>query len=376
MESYINLIRDYFSSDVKCLDFASAAENSRQEINQWVANKTENKIKELIPTGCLDSLTELVLVNAIYFRGNWATPFKKRQTRKMDFHSPTGPIQIDMMRDDRMTDVNFTESRELMCKALELPYQGDKKHSMIFILPDSKDGLDALEKQLTRSSLVKLIGDLGESKVNVVIPKFRIEQSFKLKSLLKALGLREVFDPDAADLSCTSDKKRLHLSEVFHSAFVDVNEKGTEASAATAAVEKDRCLPDRRGTFIADHPFVFMIWDHRLQAPLFVGRLLKPEVSSLPDNVNVDDDSEEESEEENYKRYRDRLGRNNDSSDSEDYRYHTSSHRRRRRERYESYNTTKTMDHDRSRRRHYYADSDDFDHRRRPKRHRRRRDNY
>lgn len=272
LEEYITSVTKNFHADVKSMDYTTTAEAARQEINQWVEDETNKKIKNLLPAGSLNSLTAMVVVNAIYFKGNWATQFEIKATKKMSFHGSGGTLPVDMMRKE-IKKAKYGESQQRKCKVLELPYEGEEL-GMMFILPDSKDGLLTLEQELTMQELLKLRQELSAQKVDVGIPKFKLESSFEMKKILADLGMSDMFVESKADFSGMG--KDLYVSQVYHKAFIDVNEEGTEAAAATAAVMMKRSAPMRPTTFIADHPFMFLIWDFRLNAPLFIGRYTKP----------------------------------------------------------------------------------------------------
>lgn len=278
LEDYVSLVRKHFSADVKLMDYTTKAEEARQEINQWVEGETNSKIKNLLPGGSLNSLTAMVVVNAIYFKGNWATQFEPRFTKKSDFTKLNSDrVQVDMMS-RRMKKVKYGENRQLACKILELPYEGEDL-CMIVVLPNTNDGLPALEKQLTLKVIRSLVSSVHPGTVDVSLPKFKLETSLELKAALSALGMGDLFDQGSADLSGMG--RDLYVSQVFHKAFVDVNEEGTEAAAATAAVIMKRSI-QLTLDFNADHPFMFMIWDHRLDVPLFIGRLADPANNPSP----------------------------------------------------------------------------------------------
>lgn len=272
LEEYISMVSKHFMADVKSMDYTSKAEAARQEINKWVESETNNKIVNLLPGGSLNSLTAMVVVNAIYFKGNWATQFEPRSTKEGNFTKLNAEkVKVKMMQ-KRMKKVKYGENRSLACKILELPYEGEEL-AMVIFLPNSNDGLPALEKQLTLNNLLEMVSDTHTGTVDVLLPKFKLETSLELKTVLSALGMPDLFDESSADLSGMG--KDLYVSQVYHKAFVDVNEEGTEAAAATAAVVMKRSIPITHN-FSADHPFLFMIWDHRLKVPLFIGRFTEP----------------------------------------------------------------------------------------------------
>ncbi|XP_045206628.2 serpin B6-like [Mercenaria mercenaria] len=268
---YLELVREIFKADIKCLDFTTKPEESRSEINGWVEEETNGKIKDLLSPGSVSPITRMIVVNAIYFKGQWNEQFSESITQKADFYvTKAHKIQVDMMG-KTFDKVKYTESETYGCKALELPYIG-KEQGMVVLLPNDIEGLSTLENHLSNSMLNDILKLMNVKKITVNLPKFKMEYSYEMKDVLMSLGMRDVFDANRADLSNIGEG--LFVSQVIHKAFVDVNEEGTEAAAATAMVMAPTCvLPTM---FLANHPFLFMIWDHRIQAPLFIGRLVDP----------------------------------------------------------------------------------------------------
>ncbi|WAR02325.1 ANT3-like protein [Mya arenaria] len=205
-------------------------------------------------------------------------PFERRNTRDRDFHLIDGGIvQVPMMTIVQ-EELKYDENSELGCKMLHLPYEGDDL-TMVIILPTEVDGLLEVETRIDSQALLKIIDDVFFRRVEVYLPKFKLESSFALSKTLSALGMVDAFSRDEADLSGMGTD--LYVSNVFHKAFVDVNEKGSEAAAATAAAVIERCPPPRPRKFKADHPFLFLIWDFKLRVPLFIGRNSQPMVTKL-----------------------------------------------------------------------------------------------
>ncbi len=254
------------------VDFVAAAEAARKTINAWVEKQTKDKIKDLIPPGVLDSMTRLVLTNAIYFKGNWARQFKKDQTKDAPFTLADGSeIQAPMM--NQTAEFGYMETETF--QGLELPYVKDEL-SMIILLPKAHDGLAELEKTLTAENLSAWLAKLYHREVIVSIPKFKATSQFSLASTLEAMGMKDAFTPDA-DFSGMDGKRDLFISAVIHKAYVDVNEEGTEAAAATGVTMKLTSMgPSETHVFRADHPFIFLIRDNHSNAILFIGRLMNP----------------------------------------------------------------------------------------------------
>ncbi len=273
LKEFLNLVERYYGGCLNEVDFIGATERTRQTINGWVEEKTNNKIKELIARGVLDSMTRLVLTNAIYFKGNWASQFKKERTKDAPFTLLDGSkINVPMM--NQTADFNYIETESF--QGLELPYI-DNELSMVILLPKKVDGIGELEKTLTQENLHKWLVTLRKREVIVLVPKFKETSEFTLADVLKAMGMRDAFTPDAADFSGINGRKDLFISAVIHKAYVDVNEEGTEAAAATGVVMKLTSVgPGQTPVFRADHPFVFVIRDNRSGSILFLGRVLNP----------------------------------------------------------------------------------------------------
>lgn len=257
------------------VDFKAAPEAARQTINQWVEQKTEDKIKDLIGPDVLHPQTKLVLTNAIYFKGDWETQFDKAQTKDEDFHvSPSQTVKTPLMH--REGSFNYFDGSTF--QALEIPYKS-RELSMIVLLPNDDAGLPALEQSLTASRAKQWLSQLrAEPKVVLTLPKFKFTRQFQLSKTLAAMGMPQAFDA-RADFSGINPKRELYLSDVIHKAFVDVNEEGTEAAAATAVVVTRAMIamrPKPPIVFRADHPFLFLIRDNRSGAILFMGRVSNP----------------------------------------------------------------------------------------------------
>lgn len=278
--SFIKLTGEAFQAPLEPMDFRGAPEPGRQRINGWVASETKDRIKDLIPLRAIDSDTRLVLVNALYFLGDWASPFGRERTRKLPFFvTPGGSKDVPMM--NQVASFKFAASDGV--KVLEMPYRGNEL-AMTFVLPDDKGGLDALEQQLTADRLGAWIAALKNERVQVTLPIFEIEPDapLSLGKTLQEMGMKLAFDSQRADFtgiaSPPSPANRLVIGAVFHKAFVKVNEKGTEAAAATAVVmprgAKLNTAPANE--FRADHPFLFFLRDTRSGMILFMGRVSEP----------------------------------------------------------------------------------------------------
>jgi serpin B len=271
---FLATARDDFRSEVRGVDFLTSAPVVRLEINAWVDSKTAGKITNLIPESALGPRTRLALANAVYFKGKWEHPFKADRTAPGPFFvAPGRSVMTPQMSE---TD-GFKVASGPACELLELPYLG--RLSMVILLPDARDGLPALEQGLSASSLATWLASLDSSRpqhTHVTLPKFRIEYSVGLVDALRRAGVVEAFDPLGADFSGISGKPHdLHVSAVLHKAFVDVNEEGTEAAAATTVVMQSFAVEMSR-EFRVDHPFLFLIRDNTTGSLLFLGRVADP----------------------------------------------------------------------------------------------------
>jgi len=275
---YFTITRKAFSAPLEIIDFRADPETARAKINTWVEQQTEARIKDLIPARTLDKDTRLVIVNAIYFLADWAEEFSKAQTFDADFHVAGGKTKrVPMMH----LLSKFKLAKADGAALLELPYKGGSA-AMYIVLPDAVDGLAALEQKLP-ATLKTLQSKLADDTVLVSLPRFQIDpgEPLKLKKPLEALGMVEAFDRDKADFTGmanpTDPKDRLFIGEVLHKAFVKVDEKGTEAAAATAIVMPTGAGAPRKATaFNADHPFLFLIVDRSSGLILFIGRVVEP----------------------------------------------------------------------------------------------------
>ncbi|MFC1896402.1 serpin family protein [Thermodesulfobacteriota bacterium] len=274
LEEYLSLIERHYGVSVTPVDYKRACEAARKMINKWVEDKTEDKIKDLIQPGILDALTRLVLVNAIYFKGNWESQFDTTRTKDAPFHvSPEKSIQTPMMTQKQR--FNYAELEGL--QILELPYTG-KTLSMLVLLPKQIDGLNELEESLSVGNLQRWESRLRKREVLVFLPSFKMISMFRLDKTLTSMGMVDAFIPTRANFAGMDGRPDwLYIGAVLHKAFVDVNEEGTEAAAATAVVQRvTSVMPASPPTFRADHPFVFLIQDRQTESILFTGRVADP----------------------------------------------------------------------------------------------------
>ncbi|KAM4704598.1 leukocyte elastase inhibitor-like [Rhinophrynus dorsalis] len=278
LPEFLASIRKLYSADLGTVNFISAVEDARKEINTWVSEQTKGKIPELLTEGSVDGTTKLVLINAIYFKGDWAKKFEVEQTREKPFRlNKNEQKSVKMMYQKKKFPFSYIP--EISCRILELPYVGQEL-SMIIMLPDNIDddttGLQQLEKELTLEKLKEWTqpANMRPIDVHVHLPKFKLEDSYMLKSHLSAMGMVDSFDAGRADLSGMSGSGNLFLSEVVHKSFVEVTEEGTEAAAATAGIAMFCMLMEEE--FNADHPFLFFIRHNVTENILFFGRYSCP----------------------------------------------------------------------------------------------------
>lgn len=271
LPDFLKTTNDHYGAGLKEVDFVGATEEARKAINSWVEEQTQDKIKELLKPGILSVDTRLVLTNAIYFKAAWQRPFEPKNTRDGDFTLADGKkVQAKIMHGGVRTGMaDFGDF-----KVLDLPYEQNDL-SMLVILPSKADGLPAVEKQFDHKLLAKVSGRLGDFQVDVKLPRFKVTAEFLLNEQLKAMGMVKAFSAGQADFSGMTSREKLFISAVIHKAFVDVNEAGTEAAAATAVVMDRGSLP-KLGVFHATHPFLFVIRDNRTGSVLFVGRVVNP----------------------------------------------------------------------------------------------------
>jgi serpin B len=270
LKEFLDLNKNCYDAGLTLLDFVNETEKSRQIINRWVEEKTKEKIKELIPPKGIDELTALVLTNAIYFKGEWRTKFEKEDTEPADFSiSANNKVKVDMMH--LKEDFKYCEDEKK--RVLELPYKSDEL-SMLVFLPKEIEGVKEIEDTLTTEKLGVLLSKMRATKVDVYFPKFKMKWGTSLNEALVALGMPDAFNQGKKPADFTGIRGDLFISNVFHQAFIEVNEEGTEAAAATGVV-LSHSIPITP-VFRADHPFIFIIKDNRTGSILFMGRLMNP----------------------------------------------------------------------------------------------------
>ena len=273
LKGYIDVVRNYYGGEIKGVDFINETEKTRRLINDFIEDKTNKKIKDLIPKGALNPLTRLVITNAIYFKGLWKWEFDRKKTRKMKFYmSRKDYVEVPMMcMEPEKARFNYADLDRL--EILELPYKG-KDISMLILLP--KKSIEEVESILTIEKFEEWKSKMRPTKFDeIYLPKFEIEEKYSLKNILSEMGMPTSFSP-SADFSAITGKKELFISDVIHQAYVKVDEKGTEAAGATAVVINVTGVFTKKKIFKADHPFIFIIQEKNTGNILFVGKIFKP----------------------------------------------------------------------------------------------------
>lgn len=276
LNDYLDVLEAHYGAGLREVDYRQDAEGAREEINEWVAGETEDRIDELLPEGSLNYLTRLVLTNAVYFKANWEEPFPDGNTRSREFTALDGSTaDVPTMSDSR----SFRYAEVDGAQAVELPYAGGEA-SMLVLLPPTGD-FEAFEERVDAALLAAVTDALSPRDGEVALPRFEFESSLRLKPALRALGMEDAFEEGAADFSGMADleaaEENLLVDDVYHDAFVAVDEDGTEAAAATGVVVRAESAPANPFEFVADRPFLFAIRHVETGALLFVGRVVDHE---------------------------------------------------------------------------------------------------
>lgn len=276
-KEFLETVRRDYTGGFNTADFKKDAEKETARINAWVSDKTKGKVPKLLGPRVITDITRLVLTNAVYFKATWDQQFDKRFTQPEPFYGDAGDSQAPMMK--KLTWYGYFADDSL--QALDIPYEGNRM-SMLILLPRKRDGLPALEKTLTASVLQDIVTKLQNQKVDVSLPRFKLEGSFEVSDALKALGMPLAFDPLKADFKpmcpTCAPTEPLYISNAIHKAFVAVDEAGTEAAAASAIMMGvgSAAMPQDPPVFRADHPFFFAVRDQMTGVVLFAGRLTRP----------------------------------------------------------------------------------------------------
>jgi serpin B len=280
LDDFLKLTTSAYGAGFHPVDFKAAPDAVRLTINQWVEKQTESKIKDLLPPRSVNSATRLVLTNAIYFKGDWQTQFDKASTKDEDFHlSIARTIAAQTVKAPLMhIQDKFRYFNGGTFQALDIPYKSAEL-SMIVLLPNDAGGLPALEQSMTAPNVRQWLDQLrAGQKIILTLPKFKMTRQFELSGTLGVLGMAQAFLEGGADFSGMTGNRDLWISAAIHKAYIDVNEEGTEAAAATGIVMRSMAMTREEPpiVFRADHPFVFLIRDNLSGSILFMGRVADP----------------------------------------------------------------------------------------------------
>lgn len=268
LDEFLDTLATQYDAGLKALNIAEDPDGARQIINKWVEVQTEDKIKDLLPQGSIQSSTALVLTNAIYFNAAWASPFEESFTKQGEFKQGDGTTaSAEMMNQEQRFTTGVAEDGT---RVLVMPYDGDEL-SMVVLMPED-GGLAKIEGALDEGSYESYLSAASSKHIQLSLPKFKTKTNYNLIPSLQALGMNQAFTGDA-DLSGINGTGGLYVSGVFHNAFISVNEAGTEAAAATAVIVGETSVPVVEDTVVIDRPFIFMIRDDATNVPLFIGRI-------------------------------------------------------------------------------------------------------
>ena len=271
LPEFLNTLSQNYNAGLKTVDFAADPEAARELINLWVEAQTNEKIRDLIPEGALNELTRLVITNAVYFKAAWLSQFDPANTENGSFTLLDGTkVEVPMMHQSGTFRAYVSQD----VQAVELPYEGGT-YSMVALMPTA-GSLEEFEQSLTAESLQGILNQLDRASVTLSMPKFKFEAAFTLNHALEAMGMPDAFNFRRADFSRMDGTTDLYITSALHKAYVDVNEEGTEAAAATAVIIGLESAVGQSYTITLDHPFLFLIRDNATGTLLFVGRMADP----------------------------------------------------------------------------------------------------
>ncbi|XP_037697293.1 serpin I2 [Choloepus didactylus] len=277
-EQYLHGNEEFFQSAIKLVDFQDA-KACAETINTWVESKTEGKIKDMFSGEEFGPLTRLVLVNAVYFKGDWKQKFRKEDTQLMNFTKKDGSaVKIPMMKALLRTKYGYFSGSAMNYQVLELPYKGDE-FSLIIILPAKDVPIEEVEKLITAHQILKWLSEMQEEEVEISLPRFKIDQKLDFKKALYALNVTEIFS-GGCDLSGITDSSEVYVSHVLQKVFFEINEDGSEA-AASSGIQVPVIMSLAQNQFIANHPFLFIMKNNPTESILFMGRVTTPETQKM-----------------------------------------------------------------------------------------------
>jgi len=272
LEAYLDLLALNYGAGIHLADFTTQADKTRKEINRWVSDQTQDRIQDIISPGALDDMTRMVLVNAIYFKGDWLTQFDANDTYNAPFHLLDGSdVKVEMMSNDSIS-LLFVDGDGY--QAVELPYDG-RTAAMDIILPDEGQ-FEAFDAALDWPTIEGILGKMQSTEMHLNMPKFTFRNQFNLSDQLAGMGMPDASNPDLADFSGMDGMRDLYISNIIHQALVAVDEKGTEAAAATVVIMTMSAMPMEPFELTIDRPFFFIIRHLSSRQILFAGRVMNP----------------------------------------------------------------------------------------------------
>ena len=271
---YLDLLAVNYGAGMRLVDFENASESARRQINDWISDQTNRRIKDIIPPGMIDTSTRLVLANAIYFKATWEYEFDANDTADKPFHLRNGdPVSVPMMEIGHQENLSYTAGDGW--QAVALPYKGGLTE-MVVIVPDAGN-FEAFESALTSDRYAEILEAMESQEVILSMPKYTFETQYGLKDVLAGMGMQAAFNPDVADFSGIDGLRDLVISDTIHKAFIAVDEKGTEAAAATVVVFMTTGALMPEGVILTiDRPFFYVIRDIPSGTILFMGRVVDP----------------------------------------------------------------------------------------------------
>uniref|UniRef100_A0A8C3WCH6 Serpin B13 n=1 Tax=Catagonus wagneri TaxID=51154 RepID=A0A8C3WCH6_9CETA len=275
LQKYLDYVEKYYHASLEPVDFVNAADESRKKINSWVESQTNEKIKDLFPDGSLSSSTKLVVLNVVYFKGQWDREFKKENTKEEEFWLNKSTSRSVLMMTQRQL-FSFTVLEDLQAKILGIPYKNNDL-SMFVLLPNDIDGLEKIIDEITPEKLIEWTspGHMEERNVDLHLPRFEVEDSYDLEAVLAAMGVVDAFSEQEASYSEMFTLSGLRAQKFLHRSFAEVTEEGTEATAATGASFAVTFVPGYEN-FHCNHPFLFFIKHNESNSILFFGRFSSP----------------------------------------------------------------------------------------------------
>uniref|UniRef100_A0A8C5L427 Serine (or cysteine) peptidase inhibitor, clade I, member 2 n=1 Tax=Jaculus jaculus TaxID=51337 RepID=A0A8C5L427_JACJA len=277
-ETYLHDNKEFFQSSTNLVDFLDA-KACAEKISTWVENKTDGKIKNMFSGEEFGPLTRLVLVNAIYFKGDWKQKFRKEDTKLMDFTKKDGSrVKVPMMKSVLRTKYGYFSEPSIKCQVLELPYKGDD-FSLIVILPEEDVSIEDLEKLITAQHILRWFSEMHEQEVEVSLPRFKIQQKLDFKEAFHSLNITEIFS-GGCDLSGITDSSDVYVSQVMQKVFFEINEDGGEV-ASSSGMNIPVIMSLTQTQFTATHPFLFIMKNNPTESLLFMGRVMNPDSQAV-----------------------------------------------------------------------------------------------